>query len=88
MALTTGTRLGPCEIVAAKHARHSAWQVATVCGARHDADKAFEWLERSYAQHDSGLALLFPSPHFTWLRQDPRWRPFLENIGLAKYERR
>jgi len=60
-----------------KHANESACQVAEVYGARGEADAAFQWLDRAYAQRDPGLADVKPSPHLRSLQPGPRWRVFL-----------
>jgi serine/threonine protein kinase/tetratricopeptide (TPR) repeat protein len=65
-----------------KHWAESACQIAEVYGARGEADAAFEWLERAYAQRDPGLADVKPSPHLRLLHGDPRWGAFLEKVGL------
>ena len=39
-----------------KYAEDGAYQIAEVHAVRGEADAAFEWLERAYAQRDSGLA--------------------------------
>jgi hypothetical protein len=65
-----------------KHSAESAWQIATAYAGRGEADATFEWLERCWAQRDSGLALIKPSFYFRWLRSDPRWEPFMRKIGL------
>lgn len=65
-----------------KHGAESACQIAEVYGARGEADAAFQWLDRAYAQRDPGLADVKPSPHFRSLQTDPRWRVFLETVGL------
>ena len=64
------------------HADDSAIQIAEVHGARGEADAAFEWLERSLAQRDPGIAATLPSPRLRSLHRDPRWKPFLKRIGL------
>ena len=65
------------------HSGHSAWQIASAHAARHEADATFEWLERCYAQRDSGLALIKTSPYFRWLYSDSRWNTFMQKIGLG-----
>ena len=40
----------------AKYQTDAAYQVAEVYAARGEADLAFEWLERAYAQRDPGLS--------------------------------
>ena len=61
----------------------SPYQVAEVYGARGDADKAFEWLEKTYADHDPGLSYMKMDPNLVKIRIDPRWQPLLEKMGLA-----
>jgi hypothetical protein len=65
-----------------KHGADSACQVAEVHGARGEADAAFDWLERAFAQRDPGLADVKPSPHLRSLHGDPRWDVLLEKLGL------
>jgi hypothetical protein len=60
-----------------------AYQIAEVHAARGEANPAFEWLERAYAQRDSGIAWSKVDPHLRSLRTDPRWEVFLRKMGLA-----
>jgi serine/threonine protein kinase/Flp pilus assembly protein TadD len=60
-----------------------SFQVATVYAFRGDNDKAFEWLERAYDIHDSGIPLTKVHPFLKSLHSDPRWPVFLQKIGLA-----
>ena len=66
-----------------KHAHESAYQVAEVYAYREEADLAFVWLERAYAQRDPGLSSIKSNLLLRNLRDDPRWRPFLEKMRLA-----
>jgi hypothetical protein len=50
---------------------------------RGEADRAFEWLDRAVAYHDTGLAEIAVDPLFANLHQDPRWLPFLRRVGKA-----
>ena len=50
---------------------------------RGEADLAFEWLERAYAQRDSGLGEIVSSALLRGLHGDPRWQPFLRKLRLA-----
>jgi hypothetical protein len=54
-----------------------------VYGYRNDKEHAFEWLERTYAQRDPGITYMKMDPFLRNLHDDPRWRPFLEKMGLA-----
>jgi serine/threonine-protein kinase len=58
------------------------YQIAEVYAWRGEKDKAFEWLERSYRQHDGGLSYL---PYDRWLadlRTDPRYHALLRKLKL------
>lgn len=59
------------------------YQIAMVCARRGEHDQAFEWLEKSYELHDSGIAMTKVQPIFDVLHSDSRWPKFLEKIGLA-----
>jgi len=64
------------------YAEDSAVQIAEAYGARGEADAAFEWLERAYAQRDPGLQGTGTSPRFRSLHGDPRWGAFLKKMGF------
>ncbi|HEU4333957.1 MAG TPA: protein kinase [Candidatus Eisenbacteria bacterium] len=66
-----------------KYAGDSAYQIAEVCAARGEADRAFEWLERAYAQRDGGVTELKPNRLFQALHRDPRWAALLDQMGLG-----
>ena len=61
----------------------AAYQIALAHAARGEVDAAFEWLDRAYAQRDSGLAFLRGHKILQPLHDDPRWRAFLEKLGFA-----
>jgi serine/threonine protein kinase/Tfp pilus assembly protein PilF len=65
------------------HARDSGYQLAAVHAVRGEFDEAFEWLERSYQERDSGLALAKAEPVFRALHGDPRWAAIMNKIGLG-----
>jgi tetratricopeptide (TPR) repeat protein len=66
-----------------KHGHEAAYQVACAHAVRGEADAAFEWMERAYTQHDSGLALMLLDAQLRSLHTDPRWKTFLRKMGLA-----
>ena len=66
-----------------KYAEDSAFQIAEVHGARGEVDLAFEWLERAYAERDSGLPLLRSAARLRSLHGDPRWGALLRRMGFA-----
>jgi serine/threonine-protein kinase len=59
-----------------------AYQIAEVYAWRGEADKAFEWLQISYDNHDTGLLSLLIDPLIRGLRGDPRYKGMLDKIGL------
>ena len=59
-----------------------AYQIAGVYAWRGETDKAFEWLQISYDNHDTGLLSLLIDPLMRGLRGDPRYNSMLEKIGL------
>ena len=66
----------------AKYAHESAYQIAEVYGWRGEKDKAFEWLDRSYEQHDGGLTLIKTDLLIESLRTDPRFAAMVKKLGL------
>jgi serine/threonine-protein kinase len=61
-----------------------AVQFACVHAFRDERDKAFEWLRRAVELRDSGIPMARVQPLLENLHDDPRWVPFLEEIGLAE----
>ena len=59
-----------------------AFQIAEVYAFRGEADKAFEWLERAYAQRDGGLPEMKGDPLLKNLEADPRYKAFLKKMRL------
>ncbi len=65
-----------------KYGDGGAYQVAEVYSFRGESDRAFQWLERAYAQRDSGLAYMKGDPMLKNLKGDPRWAAFLKKMRL------
>jgi serine/threonine-protein kinase len=59
-----------------------AYQIAEVFGWRGENDKAFEWLQISLDNHDTGLLSLMIDPLVQGLRHDTRYNDLLTKIGL------
>ena len=66
----------------AKYQAVGAFQIAEVYAFRGEGDRAFEWLERSYTQRDTGLLWLKADPMLKNLERDPRWPAFLKKMHL------
>ena len=80
----TGSEEGPGKLseLTAKHALDSAFQIAVLHAARGEADEAFAWMERGYAQRDAGFGLTYCEPSFRPIYNDPRWPVFLKKMGF------
>ena len=59
-----------------------AYQIAEVHAWRGETDKAFEWLQVSLDNHDTGTLSLFINPFMRGLRHDARYKSLLAKIGL------
>jgi TolB-like protein len=66
----------------AKYAHVSAYQIAEVYAWRGEPDKAFEWLERAYAQEDGGLSLIKTDLLLGSLWTDARFAAMVKKLGL------
>ena len=65
------------------HARDGfAYQIAQIYAVRGEADKAFEWLQISFDDHDGGTLGLSVDPLLRGLRGDSRSKAMLEKLGL------
>ncbi|MGE5275560.1 MAG: protein kinase domain-containing protein [Acidobacteriota bacterium] len=64
------------------HAEGGAYQIAETYAFRGEIDKAFQWLERAYAQRDGGLAATKGDPLLKSLEADPRYAAFLKKMRL------
>ena len=69
------------ELVAKYHAS-AAYQIAEVYAFRNQSDETLEWLERAYAQRDSGLIETKVDPLLKSLRNDPRYAALLKKLNL------
>ena len=59
-----------------------AYQIAEVYAWRGEKDKAFEWLQISLDNHDTGLLSLLIDPLIQGLRHDARYNDVLAKVGL------
>lgn len=48
-----------------------------------EKDRAFEWLEKAYAQHSTAMTALKVDPVYDTIRGDPRFQDLLRRVGLA-----
>jgi TolB-like protein/predicted Zn-dependent protease len=66
----------------ARNGSSAGFQIAEAFAWRGDKDKAFQWLDRAYAQHDGGLAFIKSDPLLANLYNDPRFRTIVTKLGL------
>ena len=64
------------------HAALVAYQIAEVYALRNDADHLFEWLDRAWANRDTGIGILLIDPLFRPYRDTPRFATFCKKVGL------
>jgi TolB-like protein/DNA-binding winged helix-turn-helix (wHTH) protein/Flp pilus assembly protein TadD len=63
----------------------SAGNVAAVYALAGEKDRAFEWLDKAYKEHDGGeITLLRSDPSFRSLHDDPRFGELLHRMGLPR----
>ncbi|MBZ5513914.1 MAG: tetratricopeptide repeat protein, partial [Acidobacteriia bacterium] len=58
------------------------WEVALVYAGLGEKDRAFEWLERAYRIHDSGMCWLKVDQPLDPLRSDPRFQALLRRMNF------
>ena len=63
----------------AKYPRN-AYQIAEVYAFRNQSNEAFEWLDRAYAQRNSGLIATKVDPLLKSLHHDPRYAALLKKL--------
>jgi TolB-like protein/Tfp pilus assembly protein PilF len=66
----------------AKLPMDAAYQIAEAYAFRGEADYAFHWLDRAFAQRDGGLTEIKGDPLLKSLEHDPRYTEFLKKMRL------
>ena len=62
----------------------SSYEVATIYVALGDNERAFQLLEKAYAEHSFHLVRLNVSPHFKAISSDPRFQDLVHSVGLSR----
>jgi TolB-like protein/tetratricopeptide (TPR) repeat protein len=57
-------------------------QIAEVYALRKEPEKMFEWLERAWATHDTGVTDLLSDPFLRAYKDDPRFIALAQKIGV------
>jgi hypothetical protein len=63
------------------HRYVSPYNIARAYAAIDDKQRALEWLERAYQEHNPDLIELTREPSFASLRSDAKFRELVERIG-------
>jgi TolB-like protein len=66
----------------AKDAKVEAYQIAQVYAWRGETEKAFEWLQIAFDNHDTGMLGLLIDPLMRGLHDDSRYNAMLRKVGL------
>jgi tetratricopeptide (TPR) repeat protein len=59
-----------------------SYYFALIYGGLGEKDRAFEWLEKAYAESSTLLAYLKMDPRLAGLRSDPRFADLMRRVGL------
>jgi tetratricopeptide (TPR) repeat protein len=65
-----------------KYAVAAPYQIAQAYAFRGEADRAFEWLDRSISEHDGGISEIRVDPILKPLRADARYKALLARLRL------
>lgn len=57
--------------------------VASIYAYRGENDKAFEWLDRGFEEHDDWMIEIRMFKYFDSLHSDPRWDAMVEKVGMT-----
>ena len=69
-----------------KDAGMAAYQIAEVYAFRGEKEKAFNWLDRAYRQHDTGLITVNIDPLMANIKSDPRFSAMLRKLKLPEVQ--
>jgi len=61
-----------------------AYEIAVAYLSLGEKDRAFEWLERGYADRSECMVLLKVDPRVDRLRPDPRFQELMQRVGIPQ----
>jgi TolB-like protein/Tfp pilus assembly protein PilF len=90
IALAMAAQIGPdraaadaaLKKVVGENPDSAAYQIADAYALRHDPDGTFAWLDRAWANHDTGVHRLLYDPFVAPYRSDARFAAFCRKVGL------
>ena len=71
-------------VLEATHAADKAWSIGSVYSCRKQLDRAFDWLDRAYRQHEGQLPLIKSDPCVGNLTGDPRYTALLRKLNVPE----
>jgi serine/threonine protein kinase/tetratricopeptide (TPR) repeat protein len=72
------------ELIEARSTRVvSAWGIGAVHASLGDVDEAFRWFDIAIEEGASGIVILRVHPRLDPIRNDPRYLPLVDKVGLA-----
>ena len=66
-----------------KYEQDWPYDIAYLFAYRGEVGRAFAWLDKAVEYNDPGLYGIATEPLFSNLHADPRWLPFLEELGKS-----
>ena len=67
-----------------KYADRGAYSIAQSYGLRNDKEAAFEWLNHSFKNRESGILWIRSVRSFRELHGDPRYKTLLHKLNLPQ----
>jgi eukaryotic-like serine/threonine-protein kinase len=80
----TGDATGYLKVMLDPRSAAAPTQIAEVYALMGDRNKAFEYLEKAYAEQDAELMACIRFPAFAVLKSDPRYGEFMRKVGLPE----
>ena len=80
----TGDAAGYLKVMLDPRSSAAPTQIAEVYALQGDRNKAFEYLEKAYAEQDAELMACIRFPAFDVLHSDPRYGEFMRKVGLPE----
>jgi adenylate cyclase len=77
-------KLAEAYIVKKDTAYVTPWQIATLYTRASNEEKALEWLEKAYEEHDDNMYSISADPIFDEIREHPRYQKLLNKMGLPQ----
>lgn len=75
-------KLAEAYIIKKDTAYVTPWQIATLYTRAANKDKALEWLEKAYKEHDNNMYSISADPIFDEISDDPRFIELLKDMKL------